>query len=140
MIDTLNLKFKALNKKKNSEKVKEELKLEIYSIILGYYSSIKDRKLQPINDDVINDLIVKIQILLNTTNPLMSKENSLDSIKICIKDLLDDDNIDVRKSTKFFNAFIQGYYYYINLVKQNSIQKKYSNIENKLSKIKNRIN
>lgn len=124
------------------------LKLEIYSMILGYYCAEKDGDIFQLLDinTTINELNTKVQKLLNTTKPLITvKDNSLDSIRICIKQLIDSNKSEEYKYIKTLNSFIEGYEYYKFYSKKYDsifdyiLLKKHKRLEYKLFKAQEKI-
>jgi len=147
MLKILKLKLEQINLLKDISSNNLEInnkKLEIYSMLLGYYARRKDRDMFKIYDNAdIDDIISKINNILNTNIiTLKIKDNSYDSMKICVDQLATKSPEHIDKYNTLFKNFEFGYKYYdCYFEKNNSIfdyllLHKGQKLENKVYKIK----
>ncbi len=150
MIKLLKSKLKYIKHLKNckdSQDIINKEKLEIYSIILGYYCYTKDKDIfNLLNHDMVDYITEKIQKLLNTNKSLVNtKDNTMDSMKICIKQLIESDEKNKDKYESVLNNFTYGYEYNEYYRKKHDsvidylILQKYSNINKKLIKLEKKM-
>lgn len=139
MIRTIKLKKKLLSKLSNEEEKKIVL-LELYTLILGYFSRKKDRNMYFDDYELLEDIEFIIRKLLNTNYKILGvKNNCLDSFNLFINNYSNESNkkLSALLSDRF--DFAYSYYdYYMN--KYNSlfdylIVHKHQNLENKLKKL-----
>ncbi|MBQ7140056.1 MAG: hypothetical protein IJO32_00975 [Bacilli bacterium] len=147
MLKILKLKLEQIKLlKKNLENDSEinNIKLEIYSILLGYYARRKDRDIFKIYDNSnIEEIVNKINNILNTNIlALKIKDNTHDSMKICIKRLISKSPENIDKYNKILKNFEFGYDYYDAYFEKNNsifdylLLHKPERLENKVYKIK----
>lgn len=139
MLKQIKLKRKLIELSKDKNEIKN-LELEIYSLILGYFSCKKDRTLPNFfsDNDTLIELEDRIKNILNTNYKILGiKDNTLDSFYIFIKNIKNDSN-EILCDNIIIN-FINGYNYYNYIRENNSIfdyilLHKYDRLENKLIK------
>ena len=111
MLKTIKLKRKLLNLLDN-ENEKTLINLELYTILLGYFSRKKDRTLIFFSEDeLLFNLENRIKTILKTNYKILDiKDNSLDSFNIFIKNYSNDFNINT--CNLLSEKFEFGYKYY----------------------------
>ena len=112
MIKSLKYKTKLIELSKDKEEIKK-YSLEIYSILLGYFSRKKDRTFSFFDEnDTLKELEKRILEIANIKyfKILGIKDNSKDSFNIFIKNITKEDNKELCELLKeYFNI---GYNYY----------------------------
>lgn len=143
MLDTINLnlkKIKMIIKENPYDENINKLKLEIYSMLLGYYSAQYDKDYFNVynNGEKIIGLDSTIQNIIGLNHQLINlNENTLDSFK----KLIFKSGNEQDKYHKIFKYFLDGYIFYQSSVERNdSIFDSFINsrkrLENKLCKVK----
>lgn len=151
MLKLIEANLKQIETLKQSENKKEEikkLKANIYSAILGYYACKKDMRVFLNSNDIeiINNIIDKIQNILNTPIPVLNmSKNSLHSMALSIRSLMSENENLCTEYLNILNYFSMGYGYYIENLNittpafdELSLYKQI-NFENVLTKIKVKI-
>lgn len=147
MFKILKLKLEQIKLLKNNPENDLEIsniKLEIYSIILGYYARRKNRDIIKIYDNSnIEEIVNKINNILETKIiTLKIKDNTRDSINICIKRLITKNLENTDKYNNILKNFEFGYDYYDAYFEKNNsifdylLLHKPKRLENKVHKIK----
>ena len=120
MVDEITFKLKNLKKAikdKMDKEIIDNLKLEIYSYLLGYFGAVYDKDLaHSINSKYsLDSVITSIQNILNTDDTILfSEDTSLNSITSSMSNLCKTKVISEDKCDIVLDNFILGYSYYLN--------------------------
>ena len=111
MIKDLKYKINELNNLKDKKEI-DKKRIEIYSIILGYYASRRDKGPYPLPDR-FDEILNKIQELYNIEKKDLELEDSTLNVVLVYVDSLIKNNIWTTEiCSKFLDYFFKGYDYY----------------------------
>ena len=136
MLKIIKLKEKRLELTKDKDEIKT-ISIEIYGLLLGYFSRKKDKSFIHNNNEILDILEERIKYILNTNYRILNvKDNSKDSFTIFINNVNNKENnkLCIKLSENFTLGYDYYDYYNNNSLFDYIILHKQERLENKLIK------